>query len=465
MQREEWTEKYRPKTLSDIVGNESAVRTMRRWAESWVKGSPKRKALVLRGEPGTGKTSAAHALANDFGWDVVEMNASDHRNADAIKNIAGLGSVGQTFTTSGEFLSARDGRRKLIILDEADNLFGREDYGGARAITETIKEARQPIILIVNDYYTLTKKSSSVKTLADKATFSRLSTASVVGLIKRLCDSEGVNVDEELLARIAENAGGDLRGAVNDLQMLAEGRSTVTNDDAGALGKRNQQRELESSLFEMFGSATARGARDATLGVDKTPDELIPWIDENIPLEMRHAEDMANAFDALSRADIYLQRTRRLQHYGLWGYAKEMMTGGVSLSRKRAPRRPPQRYNFPSYFMVMSRSKSLRNARVALSQKLAPHMHTSASEVRRSMIPYLRIMVRHDRELLVNLVMDVELDEGDVFFLLGDAASDRAVAGVMAEVKRRTTGEEDSPAGKTRARSESGKRKGSLADF
>jgi hypothetical protein len=92
-------------------------------------------------------------------------------------------------------------------------------------------------------------------------------------------------------------------------------------------------------------------------------------------------------------------------------------------------------------------------------------MHTSASEVRRSMIPYLRIMVRHDRELLVNLVMDVELDEGDVFFLLGDAASDRAVAGVMAEVKRRTTGEEDSPAGKTRARSESGKRKGSLADF
>ncbi len=465
MHREEWTEKYRPKSLSDIVGNEAAVRTLKRWADSWSRGSPKKKAIVLRGEPGTGKTSAAHALANDYGWDVVEMNASDQRNAEAIRKVAGLGSTGQTFTSSGEFLSSDEGRRKLIILDEADNLFGREDYGGARAITETIKDAKQPVMLIVNDYYTLSKKSSSVKTLAEKATFSRLSRSSVVGLLRTLCDAEEVDVDDALLAKIAENAGGDLRGAVNDLQMLVQGRSTVTIDDAGALGKRNQERELEASLYEMFGSASARGARDAMLGVDKTPDELIPWIDENILLEMRHPEDMANAFDALSRADIYLKRTRRLQHYGLWAYAKEMMTSGVALSRKKAPRRPPNRYNFPSYFIVMSRSKSLRSARTAVSQKLAPFMHTSALEVQRSVIPYVRIMVQNDRNLLVSLAIETELDEGDIAFLLGDDAGDRVVAEVMAEVKRRTTGDEGPVARKPKSRAEGARRTGSLSDF
>jgi replication factor C large subunit len=247
--------------------------------------------------------------------------------------------------------------------------------------------------------------------------------------------------------------------------MLVEGRSTVTLDDAGALGKRNQERELESSLYEMFGSASARGARDAMLDVDKTPDELIPWIDENVVLEMRHPEDLASAFDALSRADIYLQRTRRLQHYGLWGYAKEMMTSGVSLSRRKAPRRPPNRYNFPSYFIVMSRSKSMRTARAAVSLKLAPIMHTSSSEVRRSMIPYLKIMVRNDRELLVSLVIDAGLDDGDVSFLLGEGSSDRVVADVMAEAKRKTTGEDDPPKRKPRPSADDSRRKGSLADF
>ena len=94
---EDWTEKYRPASLAQVVGNDRAVRTMRRWADSWENGAPKKKALVLKGEPGTGKTSAALALAEDYGWDVIEMNASDHRNADSIRRVAGLGAVSETF--------------------------------------------------------------------------------------------------------------------------------------------------------------------------------------------------------------------------------------------------------------------------------------------------------------------------------------------------------------------------------
>jgi replication factor C large subunit len=460
---EKWTEKYRPESLSKIVGNESAVRTMKRWAEAWLKGVPRVKALVLRGEPGTGKTSAALALANDFGWDVVEMNASDHRNAESIRKVAGMGAVSQTFSSSGEFLSSAKGGRKLIILDEADNLFGREDYGGAKAIIETIKESSQPIILIVNDFYELSRKSPAIKTLAEKVTFSRLDRRSVIALLQSVADAEGIGTDPPILERIADNAGGDLRAAVNDLQMLVEGRTSIESKHSDALSKRNQRKELETSLNAMFGAKTAKEARDATLDLDMTPDELVKWIEENIPLEIKSPEDLTEAFDALSRSDVYLGRTRRLQHYGLWSYAKEMMTGGVSLSRKSGQRQPVGEYRFPGAFIVLSRAKGARATRDAVSKKLAPHFHTSAKRIRESVLPLLCVLVRNDRELLLNLSLETELDASDVGYLLGKDPDSKDVEDVVSRVQEMRTGEKWLAASEKKASGSRGGR--GLADF
>ena len=91
---EDWTELYRPSGLNEVVGNPKAVQDLTNWAQSWEGGKPAKKAAVDR-HPGTGKTSAALALAADFHWDVVEMNASDQRNADAIKAIALRGAMGK----------------------------------------------------------------------------------------------------------------------------------------------------------------------------------------------------------------------------------------------------------------------------------------------------------------------------------------------------------------------------------
>src|SRR5881409_2430165 len=140
-----WAEKYRPKSLRDVVGNPTAVADLERWARSWEKGAPDRRAVILAGPPGTGKTSAALALARDMGWAVVEMNASDRRNAEAVREVALRGAVTQTFSDSADFLTTAAGGRKLVVLDEADNLFGRQDTGGIGAIVDTIRQARQPI--------------------------------------------------------------------------------------------------------------------------------------------------------------------------------------------------------------------------------------------------------------------------------------------------------------------------------
>jgi replication factor C large subunit len=435
---EEWTEKYRPRSLKDIVGNDMAVRTIKRWADSWRVGVPRIKALVLRGEPGTGKTSAALALAKDMGWDSIEMNASDHRNAESIKNVAGAGSAYQTFTASGEFLSSDMGKRKLIILDEADNLFGREDKGGAKAIAETIRESGQPIILIVNDYYTLTRKTPAIKTLAESVTFRRLSAQEVTRVLGSVVANEGRTAPAEVLGKIAENAGGDLRAAINDLQMMLEGRVNIEASDSGALGKRNQEKELNSTLRAMFISDTVRGARDATFDLDMTPDELLMWVEESVPREIRDPSRLAKAFDAVSRSDIYLARTRMLQHYGLWAYAKEMMTGGVALARVGETGPRPQEYRFPGALIVLSRAKGARQERNAVATKLALHMHTNRRRIADSTLPYLSILVRRDEELLIELGKVLDFEESDIAHLLGlehDSARVKRLAELIARGK------------------------------
>ena len=440
---EEWTEKYRPKSLKDIVGNEMAVRTIRRWADSWKAGTPRIKALVLRGEPGIGKTSAALALAFDMGWDFIEMNASDHRNAASIKAVAGAGSACQTFSSSGEFLSSIRGKRKLIILDEADNLFGREDYGGAKAIVETIRESGQPIILIVNDFYELSRKAPAIKTLAEKAVFRRLSPGEIRTVLDSILKAEGKESSMKVLERIAENAGGDLRGAINDLQMMVEGRATLEGSDSDALGKRNQGKEVETALGAMFIARSVREARDATLDLDMTPDELIMWIEESVPQEMRDHGRLAQAFDAVSKSDVFLGRTRRLQHYGLWSYAKEMMTGGVALAKEGETGTRPQEYRFPSQLIVLSRARGPRSIRDSVARKVGNYIHTSAKCVKESTLPILSLLVRRDEELLVALGKELDLEDPDVAYLLGLEHDSVRVKHVMSQIKHGRVGYEE----------------------
>jgi len=115
-----------------MVGNDRARGTLRAWATAWRDAGrtpPGRRAAVLEGPPGVGKTTAALALASEFGWTVVELNASDARNQRAIESVAGRASLTHTLTAAP---APAGGSRTLILLDEADCLTGRSTDEGAR---------------------------------------------------------------------------------------------------------------------------------------------------------------------------------------------------------------------------------------------------------------------------------------------------------------------------------------------
>ena len=428
----DWTEKYRPKTLDEVIGNEQAKSKLRKWAEEWDKGViPLKRAVILAGRPGIGKTSAALALANDFGWAVVEMNASDVRNAENIRKIATHGAIHETFSDSGEFLKSTKGRRKLIILDEADNLYERRssedtssnllDKGGKRAIVETIKETKQPIILIVNDIYELLKGGGEpLRTLCEIIRFDerKIKIGEIVNYLRRISKSEGLNVDSEVLVHIAERCRGDIRSAVRDLQVISAGRKNISKEMLRILGYRDREQNIFDVLREIFKTRNISSIHRSIQGTDEDPESLILWIAENVPYEYLDANDLANAYESLSRADVFLGRARRTRSFALWGYAQDLMAGGVAVAKRRFyPIQP--RYSFPSWLIEMKSSKERRDLRSSILEKISNSTHCSKRKANEFFDMICKTMIK-DEDLARSLMFTLNLSKEEMLYILQD---------------------------------------------
>ena len=436
----EWTEKYRPRTLDDVVGNKKAIQSLLLWARAWDSGKlPKKRAIILSGKPGCGKTTVAHALAADLGWGVIELNASDTRNADAIRRIATAGALNQTFTDAGEFLRSDFGGRKLIILDEADHIHGNVDRGGIRTILETIRKTQQPIILIVNDLYQLTRHSSSFKTLAQTIRFQGVGARSIMPVIRRIAMAEHIEIDEQAVEMIAQRTSGDLRSAINDLQALSMGRSYIGEDDVDAVGKRDSRVTMYDAIRTILKSDNVRAARKAAQEIDEDPEFLLLWLSENVPLEYKELPDLARGMEAIARADLFLNRARRTQNYRMWAYASDLMSAGVATAKDREYRFYTQ-YRFPLWLSTMGRTRALRQTQASLSNKLRKHCHTSSSIARDELIPFYRMMYELDGAFAVDQTYRLDLQEAEAAMLLGDTRDGKRVSILMEAVEARAEG-------------------------
>ena len=414
----DWTEKYRPKSLDDVVGNPQAVNDLRTWAAQWNRGAPKFKAVILMGSPGIGKTSSAVALANDMGWGLVEMNASDQRTADAIRSVALRASYSDTFSDTGEFLSTASGGRKLIILDEADSLFGNVDRGAVPAIVELIRETRQPVILIVNDFYALSRKSSAIKSETQQITFKRPVPASIVKALRKIVASEGIEAEDTALSAIAANSNGDMRAAVRDLESLCAGRDRITEADTADLSNRIVRKSIYDLMFNVFRKNSPSDARRMMMDIDEDADTVMLWIDENLPYEFRERGDLVRGYERLSRADIFMGRIMKRQYYGFLRYAGDMMTMGVA-SAKRSSHVNRERIRPPSYLSKMSRSKGIRATKKNTCLKLSEYMHNSTKRIAQDVVPALRQMLNNDAELRVSITRGAGLEEDELAYLMG----------------------------------------------
>jgi len=397
----EWAEKYRPQTLKEIVGNKKAVQDLRTWAERWLSGIPERRAVVLHGPAGVGKTSTAHALARDLSWEVIELNASDQRTAGVIEKVAG----------SAASMNTLFGGKRLIILDEADNIHGTADRGGMRAIAGIIKSTLQPIVLIANDIYGLTP---TIRNLCLEIKFGSVQSRSMVPALKKVCESEEILCSPDAVQQIAEGAGGDLRSAINDLQAAATGRKALEVEDISTSG-RDVKENIFKAMQRIFKSTDCKKALGAARGLDESPEDLVHWIDENLPFQYAskdgNLEDIKTGFGYLSRADLYLGRVKKRQNYGMWRYASMLMVCGTAVSKTR-PYPGFIKYQPPSLWKKMGQIRSKRDLRDNIASKVGEHNFESMRYSRNNLLElYSRMLKNEESAIEITAGLGLELEE------------------------------------------------------
>lgn len=420
-----WTEKYRPDSLKKVLGNGKAIEELYSWAAAWEKSKPITGAAILYGPAGTGKTSAALALVQEFDWDYIEMNASDARTAGMIQKIAGPASHSMTFS----------GRPRLVILDEADNLHGTADRGGAAAMLKLVRETVQPVLLIANEYYEIEKP---LRDAAKGIQFRSVRSSTIAQALREICRAEGVECDPDALMMIAERAGGDMRSAVNDLQAAAEGQMTVKVEDVATA-----ERDVKSSIFKVleviFKGSVAQEALEASYDLDESPEDLINWIDENLPLAYKGG-DLWRGFENLARADVFLGRVRLRQNYGLWRYAGYLMTGGV-LSAREERRHGYVAFRPPSLWRRMGQTRKARAVRDSAAKKIAARCHVSVAFARAELMDFVGLLLA-DKKRAVLLAAELALEAEEIALLLGSSTTTKKVQSIFEEALRIRAAEE-----------------------
>lgn len=205
-----WVEKYRPQKLEDVVGNEETLVRLVGVAKDGNMPN-----LILSGPPGTGKTTSVHALARHllgthYGAGVLELNASDSRGIDVVRNkIKGF---------AMNKVNLPPNRHKIIILDEADSMTTSAQQALRR--TMEIYSSTTRFALACN---MSTKIIEPIQSRAAILRFTRLSDEQILSRIQYVCQEESVSYTDDGLEAILFTAEGDMRNALNNLQATHSG--------------------------------------------------------------------------------------------------------------------------------------------------------------------------------------------------------------------------------------------------
>lgn len=403
-----WTDKYQPYELSDIVGNNDQIKELHKWGKSWDQDSD---VLILYGPAGVGKSSAAKALAKEMGWEITEMNASDKRTKNEVNKIAGESS--ETASISGS--------KRLIILDEADNFHGHKDRGGSKAVNELAKNATQPVILIANDFYEL---SRSLRNKTREIEFNRVDETEVAKHLRSICEQENITYKIDELKRIAKNANGDVRAAVNNLEKYGYNADKlhVSADVSGS--KRDATENIFPMLDQILKNGSPENARKTVRNLDMTPRELFRWLEQNIYYEYKR-EELENGINSLSSASVWLGRVRKTQNYKFWRYANDELTAGISSARK-GKHSGWTRWQPPKY-----RNKSRYST--DLAQKVAEIEKVDIETTRTEILPFISSIIEYCKpeDLTVNIATQYKLTKDELSEITGSGKSTNKVERII----------------------------------
>lgn len=375
-----WVEKYRPKKIADVIGNEEAKGAFVEWLKNKRR---TRKAVLIYGLPGVGKTALANAAANEFNFRIIEMNASDTRTEKTINKVA---RPATSFAGLDRFSTEIKGN--ILFLDEVDGVAGKEDRGGIGAIVKIIEESRVPVIMAANDPDL--EKIRPLKKVSVLIRFQQVRIPLIISMLRRICEMEQVEAEFEALERIAQNSKGDVRSAINDLQSLSEPNRVLTLQDTMILSSRNKDIGMDETLRGFF---SAKSLAEVTVLLSRSSvdyDDFLLSVSDNLPRRYTDPAELAEAYDFISRADVFRGRIGT-EHWHLLKYFFNFMAEAAAVSPKSY--KPFEFISPPIRIITLFWTKGKRTMLENICAKIGLQCHVSRLTAKNDFVPFVKVIL------------------------------------------------------------------------
>ncbi|WP_455139635.1 AAA family ATPase [Candidatus Hodarchaeum mangrovi] len=401
-----WTQKYAPKRRSEIVGNIESVNSIVGYLNRFRNPDLelKKRALLLYGPPGIGKTSSVIAIAKSLKFDVFTVNASDQRNKLSLQSVK----QASMFNSLKESLNKQI-IGKILLIDEIDGLSGTADRGGIREIIEIIHDTRAPIILTANDISD--QKFNTLKKYCELREFFPPSSKEILDIMRRISEKESIEVTDLTLYKLIELSENDIRGSINSLQTIATGTKNIAEEDLEVLSKRDRSILFTEFLNILFIDRDGDLAHKQTKMLSNMDySKLLFLIRDLLPKFINPSDYQQNAsiYEVLARADLALTRAQSEQIWSQLSYFYTFLTKELATlvpSGSNFPTLQEWQLQIPSYWITLSRQKKPAK----IGSKVGLICHVSTQEAISFYFPYLRIIFNKDSNLAAHLAIDFKL--------------------------------------------------------
>ncbi len=387
-----WVEKYRPKRFEELKGQADAVGKIRNFLFNFgkTKGARGKKAMILYGQPGTGKTSLAYVAALEEDAENFELYASDLRNKGSLDAVLRPAMEQQSLTNL----------KKVILVDEVDGI-SKSDYGGLTELMNLIESSKWPVFITANDIWD--KKFSALRRKAELVQLREVDYRTVKDVLISILRREGRFMDNNVLTGISIKAKGDLRAAINDLE-VASGM-----EDPSAI--LEQERSKEIDIFNAMRMIFKEKPSEKTLrildAVNMPLDQISLWIEENIPLEYRERE-LKSAFDALSLSDVFNGRIYKQQYWRFLVYENILLSYAIA-SAKEGVKPGFTNYKKPDRILKIWMNNQRTAKKKSIAKKFAARVHVGEKRAM-SEFPLIKLILKN-QEIRRELKLDPEEEE------------------------------------------------------
>ncbi|MGD2072823.1 MAG: hypothetical protein PVG65_04980, partial [Candidatus Thorarchaeota archaeon] len=289
---------------------------------------------------------------------------------------------------------------KILLIDEVDGI-NREDRGGLQELIRLIEASSFPVIITANDIWD--RKFSGLRRKTEILSLKEPDYRVIFQLLKQISEKENLNLKENILTSIAVKSKGDVRAAINDLQTSS---SDTTHEH---IHERDREDNIFNTLKKIFKSLPDRETLFLYDKVNMSLDEILLWLEENIPKEYS-GEELYKAFDAVSKADVFRGRIYRQQHWRFLVYQNFLLSAGVSSAKKQV-KVGFTKYQKPTRILKIWLINQKTQCKKSISEKYAQATHTNKKRAMKE-FPIIRQILKNE-----NIRTELDLDEKEISFL------------------------------------------------